>query len=1002
MDELFGIPMESLAVGIVVALALVVSVVGALAVRNRIFFKLGIRNVTRRRARTALIVLGLMLGTTIIASALVTGDTMSHTIRTAAITSLGQTDELVSVRGAEVDTEVEVGGTTGIEYFSEDVFPEIEYELLLGHEDLIDGVAPAIVEPLAVQSVTTRQSEPRVTLFASSQAHLGAFGEIRRHSDGEPQYLNDLRRGEVFLNADAAEELQAAPGHELRLYAEGDALPVRVREIVDYEGAGTDGAALLLPLDAAQRLLDRVGEIKHVLISNRGDELAGAELTDEVTAIVNPVVTPRGLEVDPIKRDALEAADAEGNAFMSIFTTFGSFSIFAGGLLIFLIFVMLAAERRGELGIARAVGTRRGHLVQLYLFEGLVYDLFAAVVGVVLGVAVAFGMVFILASALDFTGVEIRHDVQPESLVVGFGIGVLLTFVIVTLSAVRVSRLNIVAAIRNTPEPVARRSRKRRWILGTLAVLAGILVMLSGLSSADAASFMLGVSLVVVGAVPLARAVGLSERIVFTAAGLLLVVQWLLPFSAVETLAGKELTWGFGVWILGGIFVVLGSAWTLMFNADLLLGGLTATVGRIRALTPVLRMAIAYPLRNRFRTGVTLAMFTLVVFTMVVGAVISGSFVHAMNNPEQFGGGFDVRAQAAPTNPIVGMEGAIRRAPGLDPARFTVVSEQSFLAAEARQIGYDDGFADYGLRGLDEPFLRNTTYGFSAMARGYESADEIWRALADEPGLAVVDAIVAPRRDDWSAGAVLPDFKLHGFVLEDGVFDPLTLATRDPQTGKTLQLTVIGILAETVPFAMQGISTSQETLAGAYGDRVQPTAYYYALAEGADPRAGCAGAGVGIRRQRARGRRAGRAARGLDRGPVDFQPADPGLHGPWPDRRHRRARRDQRAGGCRAPTADRDPPGAGISAPDDPGQLPHRVVVHRPDGHRGRNAPRAHRRRQRHQRRGEPIELERPLDRRALGESGDHLRRGVRRRAARDARPCGPRVEGLPRRGAAV
>src|ERR671910_370091 len=499
MEELFGIPMGPLAATLVVVLAVLLGALGALAIRNRIFLKLGIRNVTRRRARTALIVLGLMLGTTIIASALVTGDTMSHTIRTAAITSLGQTDELVSVRGAEVDTEVEVGGTTGIEYFPEEVFPEIEYELLLGHEDLIDGVAPAIVEPLAVQSVTTRQSEPRVTLFASSQAHLGAFGEVRRHSDGEPQYLNDLRRGEVFLNADAAEELQAEPGHELRLYAEGDALPVRVREIVDYEGAGTDGAALLLPLDAAQRLLDRVGEIKHVLISNRGDELAGAELTDEVTAIVNPVVTPRGLEVDPIKRDALEAADAEGNAFMSVFTTFGSFSIFAGGLLIFLIFVMLAAERRGELGIARAVGTRRGHLVQTFVFEGAAYDLLAAAVGALLGVAIAFGMVFILAAALDFTGLEIQHDVRLRSLIVAYTLGVLLTFLIVTVSAWRVSRLNIVAAIRNTPEPRVRKSRKRRWIPGTLAVLAGAGLTASGLSSADAAAFMLGVSLVVIG-----------------------------------------------------------------------------------------------------------------------------------------------------------------------------------------------------------------------------------------------------------------------------------------------------------------------------------------------------------------------------------------------------------------------------------------------------------------------------------------------------------------------
>ena len=66
---------------------------------------------------------------------------------------------------------------------------------------------------------------------------------------------------------------------------------------------------------------------------------------------------------------------------MSIFTTFGSFSIAAGILLIFLIFVMLAAERRSELGIARAVGTRRGHLVQMFLFEGVAYDMIAAAVG---------------------------------------------------------------------------------------------------------------------------------------------------------------------------------------------------------------------------------------------------------------------------------------------------------------------------------------------------------------------------------------------------------------------------------------------------------------------------------------------------------------------------------------------------------------------------------------------------------------------------------------------
>jgi putative ABC transport system permease protein len=124
----------------------------------------------------------------------------------------------------------------------------------------------------------------------------------------------------------------------------------------------------------------------------------------------------------------------------------------------------------------------------------------------------------------------------------------------------------------------------------------------------------------------------------------------------------------------------------------------------------------------------------------------------------------------------------------------------------------------------------------AALARGYPDAAAVWRTIAAKPGYAVVDPIVAPRRDNWSAGNVPPDFKLHGFVVEDGVFSPFKVATRDPQTGKSLTVTVIGVLADTVPLEMQGIWTSQQTLVGAFGSRVRPTAYYYALADGVDPR----------------------------------------------------------------------------------------------------------------------------------------------------------------------
>ncbi|MGH3033373.1 MAG: ABC transporter permease, partial [Gaiellaceae bacterium] len=67
-------------------------------------------------------------------------------------------------------------------------------------------------------------------------------------------------------------------------------------------------------------------------------------------------------------------------------------------------------------------------------------------------------------------------------------------------------------------------------------------------------------------------------------------------------------------------------------------------------------------------------------------------------------------------------------------------------------------------------------------------------------------------------------------------FEPVPVDVRDPLTGKTLRLTVIGVLADATPEMMIGISTSQQTLAGALGDeRAQPTAYWFGVDDQADP-----------------------------------------------------------------------------------------------------------------------------------------------------------------------
>ena len=199
---------------------------------------------------------------------------------------------------------------------------------------------------------------------------------------------------------------------------------------------------MLLPLARAQEMLGQPGRINHVLISNRGGELSGVAHTDAVRSLVGPMLAGTNLEIDAAKRDGLDSADEQGTAFLSLFTTFGTFSIAAGILLIFLIFVMLAAERRTEMGIARAVGTRRGHLVEGFVFEGLAYDLLAAAVGAALGIAVAYTMVSGIAAALSATStIDLTFAVEPRSVVIAYALGVVLTLTVVAILRVAGERV---------------------------------------------------------------------------------------------------------------------------------------------------------------------------------------------------------------------------------------------------------------------------------------------------------------------------------------------------------------------------------------------------------------------------------------------------------------------------------------------------------------------------------------------------------------------------------
>ncbi len=161
------------------------------------------------------------------------------------------------------------------------------------------------------------------------------------------------------------------------------------------------------------------------------------------------------------------------------------------------------------------------------------------------------------------------------------------------------------------------------------------------------------------------------------------------------------------------------------------------------------------------------------------------------------------------------------------------MTSETVVSAKMAQAG-DRGLADYPLRGFDDSFLATTAFGLAARATGYGSSRAVWDALARRPDLAVVDAMAAPRRSNWNFG-VAPALRLHGFYIEDQTFDPVGVVVRDPRTGNTRTLTVIGVLADTVPIELAGLWTSHQTAVVLFGTRAEPTVHRLRVVAGVNP-----------------------------------------------------------------------------------------------------------------------------------------------------------------------
>ncbi len=278
----------------------------------------------------------------------------------------------------------------------------------------------------ASRSITVTGMDPAVYFKIVRLPDYIVAGEARVASD------------DIIVGTELASDLGATIGDKLNVRsASGVNRVLTITGIVDLGNKGANQRSTYVALRTAQSLLDLVGGVTTIDLTVQ-DVYAAETLAQEIQASY-PVEADSWIKTNAQFFTAVHA-QATTNTLIRLFVGLSvAFGIAA-------VLVVSVIQRSKDIGILRAMGTRRGQILRVFLIQGGLLGLVGSLFGSAMGAA---ALIFWHGYARQVDGSELFPLILERALFIAAAVLATATGVVAAMApALRAAKLDPVAAIR--------------------------------------------------------------------------------------------------------------------------------------------------------------------------------------------------------------------------------------------------------------------------------------------------------------------------------------------------------------------------------------------------------------------------------------------------------------------------------------------------------------------------------------------------------------------------